>query len=283
MSKNLKQFPLEEKEDFLFVLEDLYLGICSNLKRYKRYNNELLDVICENVETKDNKIISKKTVPIDTFNDLNDKIQNVSKNLICYTADDSSDSMSYRMFRRIFLKKNKFNIKLNNDPKLDEIFKELLNLRNWIFHNPQSLLVSKKEVFEKERDKQIEDYLKQFPESLRPHLTPIKDVSLISVCFDKDCTVDFLFSLHLQTSKRIETFETVLKKMEKDYSLILGKEVTVIENNSNRTLDLQDSLLAVANLSMAIQNRKYKGDDDNLYNEITLKDFRYKNLEDSKN
>lgn len=283
MSKNLKQFPLEEKEDFLFVLEDLYLGICSNLKRYKRYNNELLDVICENVETKDNKIISKKTVPIDTFNDLNDKIQNVSKNLICYTADDSSDSMSYRMFRRIFLKKNKFNIKLNNDPKLDEIFKELLNLRNWIFHNPQSLLVSKKEVFEKERDKQIEDYLKQFPESLRPHLTPIKDLSLISVCFDKDCTVDFLFSLHLQTSKRIETFETVLKKMEKDYSLILGKEVTVIENNSNRTLDLQDSLLAVANLSMAIQNRKYKGDDDNLYNEITLKDFRYKNLEDSKN
>lgn len=282
MSKNLKQFPLEQKEDFLFVLEDLYLGISNNLKRYKRYNNELLDIICENVEIKDDKIISKKKVPIDIYYDLSDKIQNVSKNLICYTADDSSDSMSYRMFRRIFSKKNKFDIELPNDTKLDEIFKELLNLRNWIFHNPQSLLVAKKEVWEKEKDTQIEDYLKQFPESLRPYITPIKDLSLISVCFNKDCTVDYLFSLHLQTSERIETFETVLKKMEKDYSLILGKEVNVIERNTNRTLDLQDSSLAVANLSMAIQKRKYKGDDDNLYNEITLKDLRYKNIEASK-
>lgn len=277
MSKNLKQFTMEKKEDYLFVLEDLYINVYCNLKKYRRYNDELLDICMSNVHLKDDKIVSENLIPIDIYEDINDRIGNISKKLILYISDDSSDSMSYRMFRRIFNKTNNLDLKLEDDKILDGQLQELLNLRNWIFHNPQSRLVSMKEVYKNEKERIEKEYLNNFPEEIRGFLKPHKDYGIINIPFPQYCKLEYLVSLYLETDRRIIIYEDILNKMKLDYSKILGKEVTVIESIDKNPIKLKDSHLAITNLSMAIQKRKYKGDNEELYNEVTLKDFRYDN------
>lgn len=266
---------MEKKEDYLFVLEDLYINIYCNLKKYRRYNDELLEICMSNVQLKDDKIVSENLIPIDIYEDINDRIGNISKKLILYTSDDSSDSMSYRMFRRIFNKTNNLDLKLEEDKILDGQLQELLNLRNWIFHNPQSRLVSMKEVYENEKERIEKEYLKNFPEAIRDFLKPHKDYGIINIPFPQYCKLEYLVSLYSETDRRIIMYEDILNKMKLDYSKILGKEVTVIESIDKNPIKLKDSHLAITNLSMAIQKRKYKGDNKELYNKVTLKDFRY--------
>lgn len=280
MSKNIKQFPMEKKEDYLFVLQGLYINIYRNVEQYKRYKEEALSIYSQYVDIKDEKVIAAGNIPRCVYEDINNKIQNVSKNLILYTADDSADSMSYRMFRRIFNKHNKFDLKLEDDKDLDTQLQELLNLRNWMFHNPQSVLVANKEVFDKERERQEQEYLKNFPEEVRKFLKPSFDYSLINIQYENEYEPNYLLSLYVHSDGRISIFEKILEKMKKDYTFILGKEVKVTETVLRNPMRLAGDKLAIANLSMAIQKKQYKGNDDKKYDEITLKQARYENLED---
>ena len=62
--------------------------------------------------------------------------------------------------------------------------------------------------------------------------------------------------------------------MIEDYSKILGEKVVIKDGKAHGNRKLFHDGLAVANLSMAIQTRKYKQSDDEDFDKITMKSLR---------
>ncbi len=161
-------------------------------------------------------------------------------------------------------------IKSELSEKDSKLLSELLDLRNWSFHNPQSLIVSEKEVIEKRIPEELKEYV-----NVKPLLNPVR-ITKISQ-YNKD----ILISLNIHTEQRISQFEHVLECMKIDYEemiLSLDEVPCVLTPNGfslgmqymeeNITISLSDYRTDVSQVSMAIQKSKYDGTDEK-YKEIT--------------
>ena len=144
------------------------------------------------------------------------------------------------------------------------ILSDLLDVRNWTFHNPQSLMVAAKEAAQKD----IPVELKEFAQ-VSPQLNPV----LIRKINRYELVM--LASLIIHAQKRIEQFEKVLRSMKDDYQEIydsienkpflmtahgFSNRVQYVEMNN--TSGLSDYHSDVAQISMAIQKSKYDGTDE---------------------
>lgn len=140
---------------------------------------------------------------------------------------------------------------------------EFLDVRNWTFHNAQSLLVASKEAAEKN----IPDELKGFAKII-PQLNPviIRKVDRYELLM--------LVSLICHTKKRIEQFEMILSNMQSDYQemydSIKDKPLMMTASGFSSkvqyweqhvTSQITDYQSDVAQISMAIQKSKYDGTD----------------------
>jgi hypothetical protein len=169
----------------------------------------------------------------------------------------------------MFEKKGYLNTSLSED--MEKTLKELLDVRNWTFHNPQSLMVASKEVAEKN----IPDELKGLV-TITPQLNPIV-VSRV-----EKYEVVMLASLVLHIQRRIEQFDAVLAKMKSDYqemyNTISEKMIIITPYGALSEVQYYDEYIIarlesmsndIAQLSMGIQKSQYDGTDEQ-YNKWTL-------------
>lgn len=245
-----KQFRITCIEDDCLALGSLITGVSVNLDKYKEYASE-----AENLFIR----VDKKYIHAKEYDDINDKLLYRQHEILKLMADSQSCSFSYKDFRKL-LEKNKYVTSMLTQEVAD-ILSELLDVRNWTFHNPQSLMVAAKEAAEKS----IPDELKGIVQVM-PQLNPV----LIQKISQYEMIM--LVSLILHTEKRIEQFEKVLAGMKADYqemyNSIRGKSYLVTLQGFSeavqyvelsRTAGLSDHSSDIAQISMAIQKSKYDG------------------------
>ncbi|XOQ44316.1 MAG: Dot/Icm T4SS effector [Clostridium sp.] len=251
--RKFKQFSITCAEDACLALAMLISGVSVNLDKYKEYAAEA-KALFERVQ--------EEYVPAKEYDDVNDKLLYRQREILKFTADHQSSSFSYIDLRKLLEKNNYVSSSLSKE--VTKILSELLDVRNWTFHNPQSLIVAAKEVAEK----RIPDSLKEIVQ-VTPQLNPvlIKKINRYKL--------PMLASLIRHTEKRIEKFEKVLASMKADYQEIydsidhkpylmtphgLSNRVQYIEMHITSDLSSDDS--DIAQISMAIQKSKYDGTDE---------------------
>ena len=250
--QQFKQFSITCVEDACLVLGMLISGITVNLEKYKEYASEAESLL---------ESTQEEYVPAKEYDDVNDKLLYRQREILKFTADHQSSSFSYIDLRKI-LEKHKY-ISSPLSEEMSAILSEFLDVRNWTFHNPQSLMVAAKEAARKD----IPDELKEIAQ-VTPQLNP--------VLIRKICRYEIvmLASLTIHTQKRIEQFEKILRSMKADYQEIydsiknkpflmtahgFSNRVQYVELNT--TSGLSDYHSDIAQISMAIQKSKYDGKD----------------------
>lgn len=182
--------------------------------------------------------------------------------MLRFIADHQKSSLSYKYLRDLLVKNGYLKSELNNNIK--KLLDEFLDIRNWSFHNPQSMLVASDEV----APKRVPDELKEFVK-LTPQINPV----IINRV--KDYTIDMLASLVLHIGIRIEQFETILEQMKSDYQelfdsmesrplvIMPGCDMMEVQYiNQYITSDVDDAGSDITQIYMAIQKSKYDGTDE---------------------
>lgn len=256
-NKQYKQYTINNIVDACCVLSGMITQVILHLDKYIEYSFEATMLLNE---TSEGYVLAKK------YEDIKDKLWFRQHELLKVIADMQSSSFSYNNLRKI-LEKKKF-LKNPLDDEITKILKELLDIRNWTFHNPQSLVVASEEVAEKN----IPDELKDFA-ILKPQLNPVI-VTRVNAY-----SIQMLASLVLLAKSRGQMFNKVLLSMKKDYQdlydsienkpiLLTGNEIKYIDRNIVR--EIGDYASDIAQVSMAIQKSKYDGSDEK-FNEWVIR------------
>lgn len=259
--KKLKQFTIDNIQDGCLALSMLITGVIVNLEKYKEYAEEA-EQLLSNADS--------ECIPAKAYDDINDKLLYRQREILKLCADHQNSSFAYIDLRKILEKQGYLTTSLSEEAA--GILNELLDVRNWTFHNPQSLLVAAKEAAEKN----IPDELKGIA-TIVPQLNPV----LIRKIDAYDLLT--LASLTIHTQRRISQFETILNCMKSDYQemfnsienkpLLLGvngftSDIQYIDRHVVAHLDDYNS--DVAQISMAIQKSKYDGSDE-LFNKWVVR------------
>ena len=251
--QQFKQFPINSVQDACHVLGMMISGVIVHLSKYKEYSGEA-NALLENCDT--------EFIPAKQYDDIKDKLLYRQFEILKLTADHQSSSFSYIALRNLLLKKQYLKTQLPEN--ITSFLNELLDVRNWTFHNPQSLTVAAKEAAEKNIPAELKAYLK-----IQPQLNPV----IVQIA-DKYETL-LLASFVLHTQRRIEQFEAILKSMQSDYQemydsienkpYLLTSEglSSVVQYCPHRmTAGLYGYHNDVAQISMAIQKSKYDGTEE---------------------
>lgn len=252
-NKYYKQFPVNDATDACLVLGSLISAVTINLDKYREYFLEAEKLF----ENSDNEF-----VPAKEYDDINDKLLYRQRELLKYLADYQNSSFSYIDLRKLLRKKNLLTIDL--DESTASILNELLEVSNWTFHNPQSMMVAAKEAAEK-----------NIPEELKGMVTVTPQINPVIVQRVISYEIVVLGTLLMHAEKRIEQFEHILVCMKRDYQELFdsidNKPLVLI--NGNNPLEVQyieqnivskigDYAGGIAQISMAIQKSKYDGTED---------------------
>jgi hypothetical protein len=145
-TKNYKRFSLDSRIKFMKYLNRLICQVYPKLDRYKKYKKEMEEITYSHIEFDENyKIKSTTNITAYEYESINDKIHNISMELVKFIGDRANDSASYLKFREM-IEKNTIGVPFNKlSDEINEHLKEINNLRNWMFHNPESLYVSEEE------------------------------------------------------------------------------------------------------------------------------------------
>lgn len=248
-----KQFNIDSISDACLTLGMLISGVIINLEKYKEYSAEA-ELLLENTD--------EEYIPAKAYNDINDKLLYRQREILKFLADHQSSSFSYINLRKLLEKKGYLARPLS--AKMTKLLDEFLAVRNWTFHNPQSLMVAAEEV----ALKNIPDELKGIVQVL-PQLNPVivKKVDRYELIM--------LTSLTIHTKRRIEQFEENLVSMKSDYQEMYNSFenklfVMTTEGLSSEVQytemyivsGLTDYSSDIAQISMAIQRSKYDGTDE---------------------
>ena len=274
--KNYKQFSITTISDALIALSSLISASISNLEKFDEYTTEAMMLL---EERHDSDLVDAKT-----YDDINDKSLFRQRELLALMADEAKDIFSYRTLRK-WLKnhdvENKRLITTDLDADTASILNELHDVRNWSFHNVQSRLVAEKEHMEKEAER-IEKEI-----GVKPVSTPM--LNPIVVLKHKAYTLGMLESLINHNLTRHKMFQEVLMEMKKDYQSIYEMQdcfqivmnpvspynpslkllITDCQSQTPVKVLIQEDIVGldgrsadVANLSMAMQKRKYDGTEE---------------------
>lgn len=248
-----KQFKIENVQDACIVLGRLISGVVVNLDKYIEYSLEA-DALLES--------INKEYISAKQYDDISDKLLYRQHQLLKLIADYQSSSFSYIGLRQIL--ENKHFVKPNLPQEISTILNELLDVRNWTFHNPQSMMVAAKEATEKNIPSELKNNVKVIPQ-----INPV----IISKVYQYE--VVMLASLVAHTERRIEKYKKILLRMKADYQemydSIENKAYILTENGFSANVQyiemncisgLSDYDSDIAQISMAIQKSKYDGSDE---------------------
>lgn len=255
MSKALKVFSLDSKEKFTRYLNALIHEVYIQLKKYEQYKEELSVIIMAHIDfDENNKIVDYRDIDSNVYESIDDKLHNISMNLIKKIGDCSNGSYSYFKYRKL-IEKNKLSLSYSKlSDEVRDYLKEINDLRNWMFHNPESILNADLEMYKANIPKEFRDYIQ-----VKLIENPIKVVSY------ELYSLKWAISLELHHEKRLDMFQKIFNSMKKDYELLIGERLIIQENRAYKR-ELLDYSSEVVQLSMAIQKKKYKGDEKQLKN-----------------
>ena len=249
---NYKNFNFNKKEDYLYGLYLVISAAYQGLKKYKRYIKELSEY--------QEKIIQENCAYIDAdiYQEWMDKHQNTMHSLLKCFVDNTSTGFSYIMFRQMISRSTYAKLLPEQPEYIKKDLEELRDVRNWTFHFAQSDIVANKESF-----------LQSIPEELRKSVT----YNLTPIVVDEYSKVSAVYidSLRYTMEGRLQVFTEVFEQMKKDYEGVLGANVSIVEKPIE-TLEYNRRELATAQLSMAMQKKKYDGSLKS-FEEITMKKF----------
>lgn len=270
-NKQYKQYSINDVEHACIVLQSLIAPVEVNLEKYKEYYQEAIELLVNSKED---------VIPAKEYENVYDKILYRQHELLKFIADHQSSSFSYINLRRLLLKSGYLKSELDEDKRA--LLKEFLNIRNWTFHNPQSLLVAEDEVIERRIPKELKQFVRKAPQ-VNPVI--IKDI--------EGYTVEKLASFIYHLEKRIQQFEEILVCMKDDYQelydlleikpMIILPEIDMFKVQYCRQKvisDIDDVDSDIAQISMAIQKSKYDGSDEK-FNEWVIR--RNKKIHHSEN
>ena len=247
-----KQFAINTLEDGCMVLQTLIIPVIMDLERFKEYSKEAEELLAKCTLTKD--------IPASIYDPIHDRILYRQRELLRYIADHQSSSFSYISVRELLMKKKFLDRELDTASK--ETLKELLDIRNWTFHNSQSMLVAEREVAKKSIPPELTGMV-----DFKPMLNPVVINKVTS--YSKEFLQTFIW--HNQI--RAEQFEQILTEMKKDYQDMydalpvkglplmncgLSTRVQYVEQEV-KTLDPDGAGAKVSEVSMRIQKGKYDG------------------------
>ena len=250
--QHFKQFSIDSLQDACLALGSLISEASVHYGKYKEYSNEA-ELLLENSDA--------EYVAAKNYDDIKDKLLYRQHEILKLTADHQSSSFSYKDLRKLLEKKGYISTPLSDETV--ELLNELLDVRNWTFHNPQSLMVAAKEAAERNIPPELKGIAKIVPQLNPVLITKVEKYELL-----------MLASLTIHTKKRIKQFDTVIKSMKADYqemyssikdkpllmtSFGLSDEVQYIERYV--TAQLTGCQSDIAQISMAIQKSKYDGTD----------------------
>ena len=248
--KQYKQFPINDESDACVVLGSLISGVIINLEKYSEYANEAIELL---------KNLDEEYVPAKDYDGINDKLLYRQHEILKFISDHQKSSFSYIEVRKIFKEKNF--LPKEFDENANSLLKELLDIRNWTFHNPQSMLSAGKEVAEKNIPEEFKSVTKIMPQ-LNPVI--IREIEYYDV--------NMLVSLIRHTQKRIVQFNQILSCMKEDYQAIFdriqGRSLLLLNGSDPFKIQyikhkcvsrLGDYGNDVSQISMAIQKSKYDG------------------------
>lgn len=249
--RNYKNFPFNKKEDYLYAGNVLIACTYRALKRYKYYHSKLREEL--------ERMIVNKIEYIDTsyYEEWEDKQKNVSHNLLTCFIDETSTGFSYVMFRKL-VNRSEYKDALNElDVETKGYLAELRDVRNWTFHFAQSDFVALKEVTYKGINEELQKYITFCGTPIVLDFSP-----LISSAF--------MESLYQHMSMRIQIFDKLFGCMLGDYQNLLGQEVKIVEALAT-PIEYGGPEFMTAQLSMAIQKKKYDGTEESFERAVSIK------------
>lgn len=257
-NRNYKIYSFNSVEEALGVLGQLIMNTSVHLEKYTAYRAELAELILAYSDGGESR-----PVPEGVYHSLNDRIMYRQMMLLRELADEQGASFSYKNLRR-FLKKQGY---LKGEPaaEVSRILNELLEIRNWTFHNPQSLFTAGREVAER-----------SIPDAVRSMVTMKPQLNPVFVQVHDFYDVTWLISLSLHMERREGMFQRVLDAMKEDYremyrtirpggltyfngELIDNREPQFRICHVQTPKGLMDSADMTAQISMAIQKGEYDG------------------------
>lgn len=154
---NYKQFTITTLEDGMIALGSLIVGVTVNLKKYKEYESEL-EKLLEKYSEISNNSSTEVLVSAKEYDDINDKLLYRQREILKFVADCQKSSFSYIDFRKHLVKTKLLDSVL--DEETTKILNEFLDVRNWTFHNPQSMMVANAKFQKRESSRNFKIWLK---------------------------------------------------------------------------------------------------------------------------
>lgn len=196
-----KQFEINTLEDACTVLKAIIVPVIIDLEKFENYSVEAEEMLKSYNPT--------STIPANIYDSLHDKIIYQQRELLRLMADHQSFSFSYIEVRKILEKKNF--LKRILPEKSRKILNELLELRNWSFHNVQSMLVADLEIAKRSIPHELRDIAE-----IRPMLNPV----IIRKVNDYEWKM--LEGLTIHNKTRGEQFRLILSEMKADYQEMIN-------------------------------------------------------------
>ena len=202
-------------------------------------------------------------IPANIYDSIHDKILYQQRELLRFMADHQSSSFSYISVRELLEKKGFLKSSLTENS--NKTLKELLDIRNWSFHNAQSMLVADLEMAKKSIPSEMVGSVE-----IKPMLNPV--VIRKVKTYTWKMFADFVF----HNKVRLAQFELILSEMKKDYQEMYGflSDTAFIQTSSGLSREVQyieqeienqnpkKAGSSIASLSMKIQKGKYDGSNE---------------------
>lgn len=261
-NKRYKQYLINDVEHACSALNSLIAPVEVNLEKYKEYYQEAIELLVNSKED---------IIPAKEYEDVYDKILHRQHELLKFIADHQNSSFSYMNLRSLLFKSGYLKNELDEDKKA--LLNEFLNIRNWTFHNPQSILVAGDEAATRRIPEELKEFVK-----IVPQINPVIIKEIVGY------TVEKLASFIFHIEKRIQQFETILDCMKNDYQELYdlleikpmiispGMDMFKVQYCRRKVVsDINDLDSDIAQISMAIQKSKYDGRDEKFYEWIIRK------------
>lgn len=253
--KQYKQFAINSLEDGCLVLKSLIVPVIIDLEKFRNYSDEA-EVLLE-------KYKLDGFIPANIYDSIHDKILYQQRELLRFMADHQSSSFSYISVRELLEKKGFLKSSLTENS--NKTLKELLDIRNWSFHNAQSMLVADLEMAKKSIPSEMVGSVE-----IKPMLNPV--VIRKVKTYTWKMFADFVF----HNKVRLAQFELILSEMKKDYQEMYGflSDTAFVQTSSGLSREVQyieqeienqnpkKAGSSIASLSMKIQKGKYDGSNE---------------------
>lgn len=253
--KQYKQFAINSLEDGCLVLKSLIVPVIIDLEKFRNYSDEA-EVLLE-------KYKLDGFIQANIYDSIHDKILYQQRELLRFMADHQSSSFSYISVRELLEKKGFLKSSLTENS--NKTLKELLDIRNWSFHNAQSMLVADLEMAKKSIPSEMVGSV-EIKQMLNPVV--IRKVKT----YTWKMFADFVF----HNKVRLAQFELILSEMKKDYQEMYGflSDTAFIQTSSGLSREVQyieqeienqnpkKAGSSIASLSMKIQKGKYDGSNE---------------------